>query len=101
MNRIERLPEVSDHVLSGLTAGEDLKQRILLAASSGYSRPKHSFRTVVALCSLSILLVLLCVFALQSKTPDEMQVIPAGSRHSTPPVVLESILEKTEEISQP
>lgn len=97
MNRLENLPEVSEHVLSGLKADSGLKHRILLSASSAPAVRKYSFKTVVALCSLSVILILLCVFALQTKNSADLQVIPAGSRHSTPPVRLETVLENADE----
>ena len=101
MNRLDRLPEVTDHVLSGLKADDRLKQQILLSAVSRKSGKKYSFRTVVALCSLSVLLILLCVFAIQTKTDGDIQVMSAGSRHSSPPVKLENVLEKALELSNP
>ena len=105
MDRFDRIPEVTEHVLDGLKADDALKHRILLAASSRSSEPKrnYSFRTVVALCSLSVLLILLCVFAISANTRKtaDIQVIPAGSRHSTPPVSLETVIEKAAEQNLP
>ena len=101
MNRLDNLPEITDHVLYGLKADDHLKHRILLSAAAPKSDRKYPFRTVVALCSLSVLLILLCVFALQKKTTGDLHVIPAGSRHSTPPVKLETILENANEITAP
>ena len=100
MNRLERLPEITDHVLSGLKADEALKQRVFLSAASSPKEKKVPLRTVVALCSLSALLILLCVFVLQPKTTGDIQVVSAGSRHSTPPVSLENVLEKAAELSE-
>ena len=100
MNRLERLPEITDHVFSGLKADEALKHRIVLSAASSNEK-KYSFRTIAALCSLSVLLILLCVFALQTKNDGDLQVVSAGSRHSTPPVILESVLEKAAELTGP
>ena len=51
MNSLENLPEISEHVLSGLKADSGLKHRILLSASSAPAVRKYSFKTVVALCS--------------------------------------------------
>lgn len=98
MNRLEKMPEISDHVLSGLKADSDLKHRILLSAASAPAVRKYSFRTVAVLCSLSVILILLCVFALQTKKAEDLLVIPAGSRHSTPPVRLETLLENADDI---
>ena len=101
MKRIECLPEITEHIFSGLKADEKLKHRILLSAASGSPSARYPLRTVVFLCSLSILLVLICVFALQPKGSGNIQVIPAGSRYSSPPVHLETVLEKALEISEP
>ncbi len=101
MNCPEDLPEVSEHVLSGLVADEGLKHRILLSAASPSPRVRYPARTLVALCSLSVLLILLCIFALQSGKTADVQVIPAGSHRSTPPVRLETVLEKAVELIDP
>ena len=101
MNRLENLPDITDHVLSGLKADDTLKHRILLSATSPSSPKKYSFRTVAALCCVSALLILLCVFAIRSDTGGDIQVISAGSRHSAPPVKLECVLEKAVELSNP
>lgn len=101
MNRLEQLPEVTEHVFSGLKADDSLKHRIIFSAASHEPAGRFSLRTVVALCSLSVLLVLLCVFVVQSKTDGDFQIISAGSRHSSPPVKLENIIEKAVEISNP
>ena len=63
MNRLERLPEITDHILSGLVANDQLKHRILLSSATQNSGKKVSLRTVIALCSLSAVLILLCIFA--------------------------------------
>ena len=60
MGKFERIPEVTEHVLAGLTADENLKHRIFLAASAPATKKKYPLRTVVALCSLSVILILLC-----------------------------------------
>ena len=101
MNRIERLPEITDHVLSGLVADDQLKHRILLSSAAKIPDRKVSLRTVIALCSLSAVLILLCVFVIRSGNSGDLQVISAGSRHSSPPVKLESVLEKAAELSNP
>jgi hypothetical protein len=101
MNRLERLPEITDHILSGLVADDQLKHRILLSSATQNSGKKVSLRTVIALCSLSAVLILLCIFGIRSGNSGELQVISAGSRHSSPPVKLESVLEKAAELSNP
>ena len=72
-NRLCRLPEISDHVLSGLKADEALKHKILLSVASDCKKRKTSLRTVIALCCLSAVLVLLCVFTLDSKHKEDIQ----------------------------
>ncbi len=101
MEKFEKIPEVTEHVLAGLTADENLKHRIFSAASSPAIKKKYPLRTVIALCSLSVLLILLCVFALTTGNSGDIQVIPAGRRHSTPPVRLENVLEKAVGLGNP
>ena len=102
MDRLNRLPEITDQVLGGLKADENLKHRILLsAASASPAKKKAPLRTVVALCSLSVLLILLCVFALNAKPAGDIHVIPAGSRHSAPPIHLETVIEQASELDVP
>ena len=101
MGKFERIPEVTEHVLAGLTADENLKHRIFLAASAPATKKKYPLRMVVALCSLSVILILLCVFALTTQNTGDIQVIAAGRSHSTPPVKLESVLEKAAEAAVP
>ena len=100
MKQLERLPEISDHVLSGLKADDDLKHRIFLSAASSPKEKKYPFRTVFALCGISALLILLCVFVLRTENSGDIHVVSAGSRHSTPPVILETVLEKAAELSE-
>jgi hypothetical protein len=100
-DRLRCLPEITDHVLSGLKADESLKHQILLSAASGREKRKTSYRTVIALCCLSAVLVLLCVFALGSKPAGDIQVIPAGSRRSSPPVRLEEMIDEAAELTNP
>ena len=87
MEKFERIPEVTEHVLAGLTADEGLKHRIFLAASAPATKKKYPLRTVVALCSLSVLLILLCVFALTTQNTGDIQVIPAVNLSFVVPVV--------------
>ncbi len=97
MDRLNRLPEVTDQVLAGVKADESLKHRILLAAAAPRPERKTRFRTALALCGLSVLLVLLCVFASRlplAGKPADLQVIPAGSHRDASPVHLQTVLEK-------
>ena len=48
MEKFERIPEVTEHVLAGLTADEGLKHRIFLAASAPATKKKYPLRTVVS-----------------------------------------------------
>ena len=101
MDRLKQLPEITDHILSGLQADDRLKHSILLAASSAPQKGKTYFRTVVSMCSLCVLLILLCVFAttftVKSTNPD-LQNIPAGSRKSSSPVNLQTVIEKASDL---
>jgi hypothetical protein len=104
MDRLDQLKEVTSHVMSGLKADEKLKNKILLSYSEGAERTgkkPFGFRTVVALCSLSVLLILLCVFAAKitsgAKNPD-LQVIPAGNRYQEAPVNLQPVIDKAAEL---
>ena len=101
MDRLKQLPEITDHILSGLQADDRLKHSILLAASSAPQKGKTYLRTVVSMCSLCVLLILLCVFAItftvKSTNPD-LQNIPAGSRKSSSPVNLQTVIEKASDL---
>lgn len=99
MNRLNQLPEISEQILSGLKADNSLKHRILLAASES-PKQKIRFQTVVALCSLSILLILLCVFAgsFSSGSRDSIQVISAGSHRLSAPVDLQDVVDKASDL---
>ena len=100
MKRLEHLPEITDHILSGLRADDALKHRIFLSAASSPESKKYPRRTIFALCGISALLILLCVFVIRSETAGDIQVVSAGSRHSTPPVILENVLEEAAELSE-
>ena len=106
MNRLQRLPEITDHVLSGLKADDRAKHKILLAASDsrapgGIRQKTVRFRTVVTLCSLSVLLVLMCVlisYQSSSQQPADLQVIPAGSHRNAAPVNLQPVILEASEL---
>ena len=103
MDRLDRLPEVTDHVLSGLQADDDQKQRILLSAVEAHKPEQRNTGTVVALLSLSVLLILLCVFASGwsgGQKNAELQNIPAGSHRNGSPVNLQNVIDKASELSQ-
>lgn len=102
MDQLDRLPEVTEHVLSGLKADHRLKQRILESAVSAPRKMPLRRGTVIALCSLSLLLILLCVFVsgLSGKSSGDISVIPAGSRRNSSPVSLETVVEKASDLMQ-
>lgn len=88
MIKLEQLREVSDQVLSGLTADDSLKYRIIQNATS--SKKSHSgmaFRPVPVLCCV-VALVLASACLLNSLRPvspagdSEIRVFAAGSTDS-------------------
>ena len=104
MNRLEQLPEVTNHVLSGLKADDSLKHRILLSAAESSRVNPFRFRTVIALCSLSVLLILLCVFVARAPvnygSTADIQVIPAGSRRIVSPVNMQQMIDQASGIDR-
>ena len=104
MDRLNRLPELTDQILAGLKADESQKHRILVSAAESSGTGKISkYRTVIALCSLSVLLILFCVFVSgwtggQKKT--DLQNIPAGSRRNESPVNLQTVIDRASDLSQ-
>ena len=101
MDQLEKLPEITDYVLSGLKADDALKHRILLSAADSSRSSPYRFRTVIALCSLSLLLILLCVFInqmpLNGKPESDIQVIPAGSHRIVSPVNMQQVIDLVSE----
>ena len=113
MSRLDQLPEITDHVLSGLRADDALKHRIYQeAAQDGTPREKASRRPLIALCTLSAAMI--AVFVLlgrigplsRKQEPEEgapmsaaqqMETITAGERRNVSPIGLGSILETEEE----
>ncbi|MBR5961243.1 MAG: hypothetical protein IKZ98_09635 [Clostridia bacterium] len=82
----EELRSATDKALSGLTADESLKQRILLKASQSTQTSRDSvFRPVMKLCAV-VGVLLLMVVALNSvrplspSAPGEMNVFAAGGK---------------------
>ena len=101
MDKLKQLPQVTDHVLDGLRADDALRQKILLsAAESGRSRTSR-LRTVIALCTLSAALVLLCIFAVRipagTNTQTAIHVIPAGSNRMVSPVNVQQVINQVSE----
>jgi hypothetical protein len=98
MDHLNKLPEITDHVLAGLKADESLKHRIFLSAAATPKERTFRTGTVVALCSLSVLLILLCFFAARFPSgqakPVDIQVIPAGSNRIVSPVDLQQVIDR-------
>ena len=67
MSRLEQLPEITEHVLSGLRAGDDLKHRIYQQAAGLSDAPKKKMSRLplAALCAISAVMV--AVFILLSR----------------------------------
>jgi pyruvate-formate lyase-activating enzyme len=102
MNKLDQLPSLTSQILSGLKADESLKHRILLSAANTETKKssyKLSFSALVCLCC-AVIVFCLVIPQIQS-SPDEMkkteiQVITAGSRRSSSPVHLNSIISEKE-----
>ena len=99
MVQLEKLPEVTNHVLAGLQADESLKHRIFLSASeTKRSTSPFGFRTVIALCSLSVLLVLLCLLVtrmpVKYDSTTDIHVIPAGGHRMVSPVNMQQVIDQ-------
>ena len=102
MDRLDQLPEITEHVLSGLRADASLKQKILVSAVNAPA-PSGKYRpgTFVALCSLSVVLVILCLLIHSlpvQKTVADLQIIPAGSRKIVSPVNLQNVIDQASEM---
>ena len=102
MSRIEQLPEVTEQVLSGLQAGDELKNRIYRKALEPDSRPsRRSVRVpMIALCSLSVVMIALVavlgqVHPLNDSNAADIRTITAGEHRVASPVVLQTIIDET------
>lgn len=64
MSRLDQLPEITDHVLSGLRADDSLKYRIYQkAAGASENRERKSYRLpLAALCAISAVMIAVFVF---------------------------------------
>ena len=103
MDPLDRLPEVTEQALSGLQADEAMKRRILLSAANGPQKKENRFRTVVALCSLSVLLILLCAFVYNLPGKDQqtdLNIIPAGRQRNSAPVNLQKVIDEASDLVQ-
>ncbi len=102
MDQLNRLPDISDRLLDGLKADDQLKQKILVSAANAPVKKPFRMKTAVALCSLSLLLIILCMFI--SRFPSwkaaepEIQNIPAGGKRIVSPLNLKQVIEQAAEI---
>lgn len=100
MRQLDRLPELTDQVLSGLQADDSLKHRILLAAAGSSKDKADRSRTVLVLCCISAALLLLCIMidSISVRKPDpQLQIIPAGNRRIVSPVNLQNAITQVSE----
>ncbi len=102
MTRIEQLPEVTEQVLSGLQAGDELKSRIYRKALEPDSVPsRRSIRVpMIALCSLSVVMIALVavlgqVHSLNDSDAADFRTITAGARRIESPVILQTVIDET------
>jgi len=102
MSRIEQLPEVTEQVLSGLQAGDELKSRIYRKALETDSVPsRRSVRVpMIALCSLSVVMIALVavlgqVRSLNDSDAADIRTIAAGAHRIESPVILQTIIDET------
>ena len=102
MSRIEQLPEVTEQVLSGLQAGDELKSRIYRKALEPDSRPSRGSMRIpmIALCSLSVVMIALVavlgqVHSLNDSDPADFRTIAAGEHRFASPVVLQTVINET------
>ena len=89
MKRPEQLPEAAQRGLAGLTAGQNLKYRILHEAAQG-ARPRRHMPAWVPVVCCGLVLALAAAFALpalnapQKETDRLISSQPAGSATQTP-----------------
>ena len=102
MSRIEQLPEVTEQVLSGLQAGDELKNRIYrkaLETDSGSSRSSARL-PMIALCSLSVVMIALVavlgqVHSLNDSDAADIRTITAGEYREESPVAPQAVSDET------
>lgn len=98
MTDIDRIPEITDHVLAGLKADDELKHRIFVcAANRTQNNRAFSFKAAAALVCVSLLLIISC--ALLTLVPSgkgsgtDLHVIPAGSHKLLSPVDMQQVID--------
>ena len=86
MSRLDQLPEITDHVLSGLRADDSLKYRIYQKAAeqSGERARKSSRLPLAALCAISAVMIALFVILnpMISRNADGSRDVTAGQMHT-------------------
>ena len=96
MTKLEQLPEYTESVLHGLTAGASLKHRILQSAAQNdaHRTKKARFYPVPVLCAM---IVILLVFSAAvngllpvSVSNDQMTIFAAGSNQTVSPEAIRS-----------
>ncbi len=107
MNRLNELPDITNHVLSGLKADDRLKTKIRLKAADlslndvSFSGTEKHFRLLPVLCAIA-LLMLLSLSLLQKAVPHngslpEIQTFAAGEHKSSSPLSIQRILSEADE----
>ncbi len=116
MSRLDQMPEITEHVLSGLRADDSMKFRIFQEAAgiSGQPLSRKSHRPLVAaLCAVSALMIVLFVlinplvntkkesqssaYSAQNSTTSQIQTIQAGSELDESPVISDHEKESSPE----
>lgn len=106
MSKLDQLPQISAHVLNGLRADENLKSRIYQKAAqtdAASSRTAPRRRTLIALCSLSAVMIAVFVL-LGALSPDrrmsdspaavQMQTVSAGEHLDESPVQSQDVTDE-------
>ena len=101
MTDIDRIPEITDHVLAGLKADDDKNITFTLkedaAVTIVYNNRAFSFKAAAALVCVSLLLIISC--ALLTLVPSgkgsgtDLHVIPAGSHKLLSPVDMQQVID--------
>jgi hypothetical protein len=115
MSKLDQLPEITDHVLSGLRADDSLKYRIYQKAAKPSSSSVKASRKPLAAALCAISAVMIAVFMLMgplmgrnTASPDavtksestpatQIQTIQAGSELDQSPVTPEEEKESSSE----
>ena len=93
MNRLERLPEITEQALGSLRADGMLKQRIL--EGSVLLRPVRSSRLIPAVCCLAVILIgtVIGIGTWRSQQPSLPEhTFSAATHTASSPVLLQNFL---------